>query len=159
MAAPKSFNHLLERNNSGVKINLQGFGVIAHRLISWPDHFATGVSNPSTNHAIKTPELGVGSPESAQRESECLQFAGDFGVDRWAKIKFVALVPLLSVQIFQNKNLVAQQRRCGVGVVVTGRSGDHLMVGFDHKLIMSTLRDAVDFVDQSHCVLPASRVA
>ena len=75
---PEQLQQLLERQQGWVVDQIYGFGVICEVVVRRVARSSTGVTDFCTQDTIKTPEPGVGSPESAECKGEA--FRGRMGV-------------------------------------------------------------------------------
>lgn len=82
VAAPEDVQQLLVGDDSRVKINLDGLGVVAEVVVGGVAPGAACVSYPGADDAVDSPELGIRSPESAQAEGSGLRLGGNCGIQR-----------------------------------------------------------------------------
>jgi len=68
VARPERGEQLVVRHDARVEVELERFAVIAQVVIGRIDEIATGVADARADDSAVTPEPGVGSPESTERE-------------------------------------------------------------------------------------------
>ena len=73
MAGPEHLQQPGVGYYSGVKINLQSFGVVPEVAVGGAGGCTTCIADPGARYTFKAPETGVRAPESAKGESGCLQ--------------------------------------------------------------------------------------
>ena len=83
MPTPKSRQQLLIRDNSGVVIHLNGLAMVGNIIVSRVRGCTASISYISADNSIDAPELGVGSPESAQGEISGFKRAMSFCIQQW----------------------------------------------------------------------------
>lgn len=69
---PEDLEHLGIGYNRGIKVDLQGLGVIAKVMVRGIGLCSSGIADTGPDHSRETPEPGVRTPESAQGKSGCL---------------------------------------------------------------------------------------
>ncbi|SHH64778.1 hypothetical protein SAMN02745124_01290 [Desulfofustis glycolicus DSM 9705] len=68
MALPENIKQFVITDTIRVKVNLDSLGMVSNRAVTWGVRLAPGVSNARPDDALDYPELGFGTPKSAQPE-------------------------------------------------------------------------------------------
>ena len=82
VASPETLQKGGKTDHRRIELHLQSFGVVADAVIGWVLSVAAGVADLSAVDTVETPELGVRSPESAEREREQLGVVWLVAIDR-----------------------------------------------------------------------------
>jgi hypothetical protein len=87
MAGPEDVEQLLIGDDVRIEIDLDRLAVVAQAVVGgvFPD--AAGIAYARADDTLETPELGVGSPESAQAEGGGLDVLRSIAVERWAWLR------------------------------------------------------------------------
>jgi len=80
VAAPEDVQQFLVGDDSRVKIDLDGLGVVAEVVVGGVVLSAARVPYPGADDALDSPELGIRTPESAEAEGSGLRAGGNCGI-------------------------------------------------------------------------------
>lgn len=83
MTLPENTKQLFVADTIGVKVNLDRLGMVPNRAVSRVVRSTAGISDSRPDDALDNPELGFGTPKSAQPEGRSLEQGRYVFIDGW----------------------------------------------------------------------------
>ena len=83
MALPENIKQLVITDMIRVKVDLDRLGMVSNRAVTWVVRSTPGISDSRPDDALNNPELGFGTPKSAQPEGRSLEQGRYVFIDWW----------------------------------------------------------------------------